>query len=128
MELIKLSVNKKASKGTEARLIINSFIDACTKLDTTIIEKLLDEDQYFEEKNKWAFLAFLKGQFDFAKAKGFDRTILKYGRCGMCVSGHNTYEFFGEDGKIRFAYLIEKENGQIKDIYNCNASSGWFKK
>ncbi|WP_036153886.1 hypothetical protein [Maribacter forsetii] len=128
MELIKLKVKEQASKGTEARTIINSFINACVKLDTTVIEKLLNEDQYFEEKDKWSFLAFLKGQFDFAKEKGFDKTILKYGRCGMCVSGHSTYEFFGDDGNIRFAYIIEKENDKIKDIYNCNASSGWFKK
>ena len=128
MELIKLKVKEQSSKGTEARLIINSFIDACVKLDTKIIEPLLDEDHYFEEKDKYRFLAFLKGQFDFARAKGFDRTILKYGKCGMCVMGHSTYEFYGADAKIRFAYIIEQKDNEIKDIYNCNVSSGWFKK
>ncbi|WP_281541561.1 hypothetical protein [Maribacter aestuarii] len=128
MELIKLKVKEQASKGSEARLIINSFIDACTKLDTKIIEPLLDEDQYFEEKDKYRFLAFLKGQFDFARSKGFDSTILKYGECGMCVMGHSTYEFYGADGKIRFAYIIEQRDGEVKDIYNCNVSSGWLMK
>jgi len=128
MELIKLKVKAKASKGTEANLIINSFIEACTKLDTNLIEPLLNEEQYFEEKNKWKFLAFLKGQFAAAKGKGCDRTILGRGKCEMCVIGHDTYEFFGADRKIRFSYIIEEKDGEIKDIYNCNASSGWFKK
>lgn len=128
MELIKLKVKEQSSKGTEARLIINSFIDACVKLDTKIIEPLLSEEQYFEEKDKYRFLAFLKGQFKAAKAKGFERTVLGRGKCEMCVIGHDTHEFFGADGKIMFSYIIEQKDGEIKDIYNCNASSGWFKK
>ncbi|MDL5514820.1 hypothetical protein QSE00_23625 [Arenibacter sp. M-2] len=40
----------------------------------------------------------------------------------------STYEYFGDDGKIRFAYIIEKKEEEIKNIFNCNASSGWFKK
>ena len=126
MELIKLKVKEQASTGTEAEYIIKSFVDACIKLDTLIIEPLLNEGQYFEEKDKWAFLAFLKRQFDAAKQIGLNKTILKYGSCKMCIYGHISYEFFGEDGKIRFAYIIEKEDDKIIDIYNCNASSGWF--
>ena len=128
MELIKLKVREQASSGTEAKLIINSFVESCLKLDTTIIEPLLNEDQYFEEKDKYRFLAFLKKQFQAARAKGLEGTILKHGRCGMCLMGHSTYEFFGTNGKIRFAYIIEQKDGKVKDIYNCNASSGWFLK
>jgi hypothetical protein len=39
--------------------------------------------------------------------------------------GHQTYEFYGEKSTPRFAYVIEIINGEVKNIFNCNASSGW---
>ena len=128
MELIKLKVKPEASKGNAAEEITNKFIEACIQLDASIIEPLLNEDQYFDDLDKYRFLDFLKGQFEAARAIGLNRTILHHGTCGLCEIGHSTYEFFGEDGKIRFAYIIEKKKNEIKNIFNCNASSGWFKK
>ncbi|TDT41962.1 hypothetical protein CLV90_3195 [Maribacter spongiicola] len=128
MELIKLKVREHNSKGSNATLITDKFIESCTKLDASIFESLIDEDQYFENKDKYEFLSFLKAQFDHAKKIGLDKTIVGYGSCGACQVGCRTHEFFGADGKIRFAYLINQKDGEVKDIFNCNASSGWFKK
>ena len=128
MEILKLGIREQAVKSGHSELIINSFIESCIKLETNLLEPLFNEEQYFENKNKWEFLAFLKKQFDFAKAKGLERTIVRHGICGFCKIGHRTNEFIEEDGKIRFAYIIEQKDGEIKDIYNCNASSGWNSK
>lgn len=128
MGLIKLQIKKQVAKGNSAEEITNRFIEACIKLDASIFEPLIEEDKYFDYISKYDFLASLKKQFDFAKSKGFDSTIVKSGSCGICVLNHETLEFFGADGTIRFAYIIEQKDGEIKDIYNCNASSGWFKK
>lgn len=128
MELIKLKIKRQAVKDGNSQLIIDSFKEACVKLDTSIIEPLLNEDQYFEEKDKFRFLAFLNSQFDYAKSIGNDRTTMRYGKCGLCELGHITHEWFGADGKILFAYIIQQKDGEIQDIFNCNASSGWFEK
>tara|TARA_R110002049_G_scaffold308133_1_gene511032 strand:- start:5856 stop:6245 length:390 start_codon:yes stop_codon:yes gene_type:complete len=128
MELIKLKVKQVAGKGEAAKMIVYSFIQACTKLDASILEPLINEDQLFDDLDKYRFLDFLKGQFDYAKELGFTETIMQRGKCGLCIIGHSTFEFYGKDGKIRFAYIIEEKEGEIKNIFNCNASSGWHTK
>ena len=127
-ELIKLKVKKNISKGVDAQRIIKSFIESCVNFDPSTIEPFIKDDQYFDDLDKYRFLAFLKAQFDSARSVGLKKMIVRQGSCEMCIIGHDTYEFYGEDGKIRFAYIIEKKNGEVKNIFNCNASSGWFKK
>ncbi|WP_421808756.1 hypothetical protein [Flagellimonas sp.] len=126
MELIKLKIKKEASSGEFATIITNSFIEACVNLDTSIIEPLIHEDSLFDDLDKYRFLAFLRAQFDSAKEQGLKKMIVKPGKCGLCIRGHSSFEFYGKGPKPRFAYVIETENGEVKNIFNCNASSGWF--
>lgn len=125
-QLIKLMVKEESSTGEQAKRIIESFIQSCINLDASIFEPMIEEDQYFDDLDKYQFLAFLRAQFDSAKQQGFKKMIVKTGRCEMCLKGHLTYEFYGNGPYPRFAYVIETENGEAKNIFNCNASSGWF--
>ena len=127
-EIIKLKVKKNISNGVDVERIVKSFIESCVNFDPSTIEPFIKDDQYFDDLDKYRFLAFLKAQFDSARSVGLKKMIVRQGSCEMCIIGHDTYEFYGEDGKIRFAYIIEKKNGEVKNIFNCNASSGWFKK
>jgi len=124
MELIKLKIKKESAQGEKALRIIDKFLEACIALDASIIEKLIDENQYFEGKNKYRFLASLKEQFDWATARGAKTITMKMGRCEMCVIGHSAYEFYGDKSTPEFAYIINTKKGVILDIFLCNASSG----
>lgn len=126
MELIKLKIKKEAATGDNARTIINSFIEAWIILDTRIIEPLIEDTANFDDLDKYRFLAFLRAQFESAKEQGLKRMIVKPGKCELCLRGHSSYEFYGNGPNPRFAYIIETENGEVKNIFNCNASSGWF--
>lgn len=123
-ELIKLKVKAKASKGKEAEDIETYFISACQSLDASIFEPFIEEDQYFEEMDKYRFLASLKQQFDWAKKRGSTTTNVVPGRCQMCQMGASVKEFYGEKNTVEFAYAINKEEGQIVDIFLCNYSTG----
>ncbi|MBO0340948.1 hypothetical protein [Flagellimonas profundi] len=125
MELIKLKVKEQTATGASAKNIANSFIEACVMLDAAILDSLIEEDKYFDDLDKYRFLAFLSKQFDSAKAKGLNKMIVKTGRCHFCARGHSTYEFYGKDSKPEFAYVVEIKNGVVKNILNCNLSSGW---
>ena len=94
MEIIKLRVKKKASIGETAQRITEKFIEACLAMDASIFEPMIEEDQYFEELDKYRFLASLKQQFDWAIARGAKDISMKRGRCELCVIGHSTYEFY----------------------------------
>lgn len=124
-QLIKLKVKQGSSEGEQANRIIDSFIQSCIHLDTSVLSTMIEEDQFFDDLDKYRFLAFLRAQFDSAKAHGLERMIVKHGRCELCVMGHQTYEFYGTKSTPRFAYVIEIANGEVKNIFNCNASSGW---
>lgn len=125
-QLIKLKVKEESSTGEKAERIINSFIKSCINLDASILEPMIEEEgQFFDDLDKYRFLAFLRAQFDSARVQGLKKMIVKYGRCELCVMNHQTYEFYGKKSTPRFAYVIEILNGEVKNIFNCNASSGW---
>ncbi len=123
-ELIKLRVKREYSTGEKAQKIINKFIEACISLDASIFEPMIDEREYFQENDKYRFLASLKEQFDWAIARGAKDIITKTGKCEMCVRGCSVYEFFNSSDKLEFAYRINVEGNIVNDIFLCNMSSG----
>lgn len=125
-DLIKLTIKSEANSGEPAQKIISHFIKACLNLDCSVLEPMIDEDQYFEELDKYRFLASLKQQFDWAIARGASNITMRKGKCEMCVIGHITYEFYGSKAKPEFAYIINTNKKGIRDIFLCNESSGYL--
>ncbi len=125
-ELIKLKVKKESATGTESERIIKYFVESCKRLDASIFEPLISEEQMFESLDKYRFLQSLKDKFDFWKNEGFTRTEMKEGTCGMCHYGEMVYEFYVNDSKIAFAYIIHNNNNnELEDIFICNGASGY---
>src|SRR5690606_27758679 len=62
-ELIKLKVKSESN----SQYIKETFLKACKNLDASMFEPLIDEDQYFENLNKYKFLLSMKEQFDYLK-------------------------------------------------------------
>ena len=126
-ELIKLRIKEAASGGYLAHFIIQKFVESCVKLDASIFEPLIQEEQYFQNVNKYLFLHSLKKEFDRVKESGLTETTYIKGKCRGCYNGELNYEFYGDSNKPEFAYIIHKEQGGIKDIFICNFSSGHLK-
>lgn len=123
-ELIKLKVKKVASTGNLANFIESKFIECCEKLDASIFEPLISEEQYFQELDKYRFLQSVKDEFDRLKLLGIFKTIMIDGKCNGCHLGHTAVQFYGKRAIPEFSYIIHKENGEIEDIFMCNLSSG----
>ncbi|MFS4418862.1 hypothetical protein [Maribacter sp. 2307ULW6-5] len=124
MEVIKLQVKKEASIGDKAQSITAKFIEACLALDASIFEPMIEENQYFEDLDKYRFLSSLKQQFDWAIKRGAKDITMKKGKCGLCVIGHSTYEFYSSQNTHEFAYIINTNKDRVEDIFLCNDSSG----
>lgn len=122
-ELIKL----KIKEGTNSHYIKETFLKACQNLDASIFEPLIGEDQYFEDLDKYRFLHSMKEQFDYLKGLGLKKVQLVMGTCKMCFTGERVYEFYKvpKKGRPAFAYNIQEEDGNIKDIFKCNYSDGY---
>lgn len=126
-ELIKLKLKKSSSTGEVSINIKETFIRACKSLDASIFEPLIDEDQYFEELDKFRFLDSMKKQFDYLKGEGVKKVELVMGKCEMCFVGKKVHEFYVvlNVGRPAFSYNIQEKSGEIIDIFRCNLSSGY---
>ena len=126
-ELIKLKAKQDTSSIDHSQLIKDTFLKACQNLDASIFEPLIDEDQYFEDLDKYRFLNSMKSQFDYLKSKGVKEVKLVMGTCKMCFEGDKVFEFYitPKIGKPAFAYNIKEKDGKIKDIFRCNYSDGY---
>ncbi|TXB66192.1 hypothetical protein FRY74_06360 [Vicingus serpentipes] len=123
--LIKLKVNQEL-EGIHDNIIEEAFIDACINLDASLFEPLINENQYFQDLDKYRFLQSLKNTFEDVKLKGVLQTTIKPGKCMGCKYGKANLQFFGNRSKPEFSYIINKENNLIEDIFICNMSSGIF--
>jgi len=121
---IKLTLKPEASSGTISEIIISNFVRACEQLDASLFEPFIDDDQYFQDLDKYRFLQAMKDEFEIAKNRGAAKMKLKMGTCMGCTSGHPTHEFWDQEGKFMFAYIVEREGEIVKDIFVCNMSKG----
>lgn len=123
-KIIKLKIKRDSSIGENALKIKTKFIESCELLDASIFEPLIEEDQYFQDLDKYRFLQLLKDEFNLLRAKGFVRTTVIVGNCMGCQCGDRVYQFYTNNVYPAFAYIIKEENNQIVDIFMCNWSSG----
>jgi hypothetical protein len=107
-----------------SELVIKQFIEGCTKLDAGIIEKVIDEEDIFENKSKYLFLADMKELFD--SFQNQQRTEIRISvidsQCQGCSFGRpiKIFSVRGFGLTRQFAFMIYVEKGILKDIYQCN--------
>jgi hypothetical protein len=126
-EIIKLKLTNHSRSEKKTDIVVAIFIDACEKLDASLFEPLIEEeDQMFEDLDKYRFLESLKNVFDGVKAKKASSVTLRYGSCKGCKNGIAAHEFFSKNG-FEFAYILHRDaNGELDDIFQCHASSGFM--
>lgn len=107
--------------------ISDAFIASCKALDASIFEPYMDEESIFENKDKYIFLADLKALFDsYKEKKPVSITVnIEDGTCKGCKYGIGIKIFNVKCwGRTiisdQFAYVIEKRNGVLLDIFRCN--------
>lgn len=120
--LIKLKTKQENFHAIESNRIKEKFIESCTMLDASIFESYIDEDGYFQDLDKYRFLAELKNTFDNTKSRIVKTTELKMSTCLICNRGCKAYAFY-KHGKKRFTYMIEFKDEVLTDIYKCNISN-----
>ena len=116
---------KKENK-THSQLVIDKFIESCLHLDASIFEPYMSEDDVFEDKEKYKFLAEMKDLFDSSKFKtDYNFTVsFTNEKCMGCEKGKPVlnFEVMFAGSKLKvgdFGFLIDIENGILKDIYRC---------
>lgn len=118
---------QKEAPSNQSEKIVDASIESCKALDASIFEPYMEESYIFETKNKYLFLASIKTLFDeFKNDKPVSIDIIvNDGICKGCKYGKSVKIFSvngwdSEKYNDRFAYVIEKDNGILKDVYRCN--------
>jgi hypothetical protein len=113
----------------KSQLIIGKFIESCLKCDITIFEPFMEEGDNFQNKEKYEFLDSVKSVFN--RIKIFTKSVYEVEKidsiCTGCSKGKDVKHFrVTSNGKYHseFAYLIDTENGVLKDIYRCHDFKG----
>ena len=123
-ELIKLKFKQESVSVKKRNDVVNAFIDACCKLDPSIFEPFMEEDDVFEDLSKWDFMTEFRDRLWSHSSDDVKKLYPRLGKCKGCKCDTQTHEFYDIKDKFKFAYLIEKEDDIVKDIYVCNLSSG----
>jgi hypothetical protein len=109
--------------------IIDAFVNACSNLDAGLFEPFMNEDDCFEDLEKYEFLNSLKLNLDRIKKKVGNEIdlIIHDSVCTGCSYGKPIkcfYFFKNINGERKYidglGYVIEKEADVLKDIYQCN--------
>jgi hypothetical protein len=109
-----------------SQALIEKFIESCLTLDASPIEPYIHEEDVFEDKSKYLFLASLQQLFDKIKmmvGKDFKVTKSHY-TCLGCNYGKPVLRFDISAGNqstsvYDFGYLIQEKDGVVIDIFKC---------
>jgi hypothetical protein len=120
------SESAQENTSINSELIIQKFVESCRKLDANIFEPFIHEDDIFQDKEKYLFLASLKKLFDkFRNSISGEIPIEATDDiCTGCSFGKpikifTIYPSVKNPWLKRFGFVIDTEKGQLKDIYQC---------
>ena len=124
---LKTSVNFISKKEKSVtNFLIARFVESCLNLDASIFEPYMQEDDVFEDKEKYLFLTELHGLFENFREDTLDdfNVTLKETICKGCAKGKPVkhFEVYKKESNIYvddFSFLIDVERGILKDIYRC---------
>ena len=129
MQTIHLKTSKsfiEREDFSQSKKVIEKFIVSCKQLDISIFEPYMHEDDVFEDKEKYTFLADLKRSFD--KVRNLTdsdfKVTLDDRKCNGCSLGKMVKHFEVVNNRTNnyigsFGFLIDVENGMLKNIYRC---------
>lgn len=114
----------------KSQLIIDKLIESCIELDISIFEPYINEEDIFEDKEKYSFLAEIHDYFDEAKKVTSSNFVVtsRNSVCEGCINNKPVKHFQVFDSnniqKTEFAFAIQIEDGILKDIYRCFSFEG----
>ncbi len=120
----------------QSQLVISKFIEACISQDASIFEPYMQEDDVFEDKEKYLFLAQLKDLFSEIKSEmpvPYYVAVRDSECCGCPEGKGKLVKHFELKHRLShkvldgFAFIIDTENGILKDIFRCYDYAGCLK-
>ena len=120
-------VQKIATKEVVKSFLIQ-FLDAFQNMDYHKLNDLLDEEAYYQDMKKTAFIYKQMQIFKEFRKKGDTYLNLSTNICTGCLCNdpQPVFVFTGNTSGHKYAIFVEFTEGEITDIYRCSEQSDWL--
>lgn len=115
----------KTQNTSKSKFLERKFIESCLNLNTSLIEPYINANEIFENKEKYLFLSELNKLFQpYTPLISALSVRMENKTCLGCSRGKRVLKFviYSRDNSqevIDFGFVIDAENGILKDIYRC---------
>jgi hypothetical protein len=115
------SQSKNNFKKPYVRNLIDDIIFSIKYLNIDKLESQLHDNRTYQNFTKKCFIQLLNNVFDEFRSADYMKLEVSKGFCNeiMCNNRCNGYRFSSKSSGLYFDLIIEIENGEVTDIYEC---------
>lgn len=124
MQVQGLVQNIETSEKVKSHLI--QVLEAFQNLDYHKLNDLLDDDSYYEDIKKTAFIYKQMQIFKELRKKGDTHLNLSTNICTGCLCSEPVFVLTGNKSGHKYAIYIQFTQGEITDIFRCSEQSDWL--
>ncbi|MBF8149270.1 hypothetical protein ITJ86_05145 [Winogradskyella sp. F6397] len=118
-------VNKIAKKE-DVKSFLLKVLEAFQNMDYHQLSDLLDNDAYYEDMNKTAFIYRQKNIFAKFQNKGDEYLELSTEICTACLCSEPVFVLSGAISNLKYAIYVKFIDDEIVDIYRCTEQSDFI--
>lgn len=116
----------KIAAREEIKSFLIEVINAFQSMDYHRLNDLLDEEAYYEDMRKTAFIYRQKNIFNELQNKGDKHLKLSTNICTGCLCSEPVFVFTGNNSGHKYAIYVQFTQGEITDIFRCSEQSDGF--
>lgn len=114
------------AKTQEIKSYLIQVLEAFQNMDYHKLNDLLDDDAYYEDMKKTAFIYRQMQIFKEFKSKGDTKLNLSTNICTGCLCSEPVFVLTGNNSGLKYAIYVQFTEGEITDIYWCSQQSDGF--
>ncbi len=116
----------KIATTEEIKSYLMLVLDAFQNMDYHKLNDLLDEEAYYEDMKKTAFIYKQMQIFKKLRKKGDTYLNLSTNICTGCLCSEPVFVFTGNTSGLKYAVYVQFTQGEITDIFRCSEQSDWL--
>jgi hypothetical protein len=117
---------RKIATREEVKSYLIEVLEAFQNMDYHKLNDLLDEETYYEDMKKTAFIYKQMQIFKELRTKGDTNLLLSTNICTGCLCSEPVFVFTGNKSGHKYAIYVQFTQGEITDIYRCSQQSNIF--
>ncbi|GAB4162930.1 MAG: hypothetical protein Tsb0033_22490 [Winogradskyella sp.] len=117
---------QKIATSEETKSYLIQVLDAFQNMDYHCLNDLLDDEAYYEDMKKTAFIHQQMQIFKELRKKGDTHLLISTNICTGCLCSEPVFVFTGNNSGLKYAIYVQFTEGEITDIFKCSEQSDWL--